>query len=225
MSDVMSASASPPGSERLAPMAYGLAYGRPVRRRLALPLSLLAGLALVVALLILHDPVVYYRVDSGSMRPTLPIGSRVAVEPGLAPRVGEMIAFHAPAGAVPNTPVCGASEEGAGFTQPCGLATPASSRVVFIKRIVAGPGASVLIRAGQAVVNGVTQPEPFAAGCDGTDCNFPTPIRVPRGDYYVLGDNRAASDDSRFWGPIPAASIIGVLVTCRPLQTACQPRH
>lgn len=202
-----------------------LPYGRPVRRRIALPAFLAVGLVLAAALVLLHDPVVYYRVDSGSMQPTLPIGSRVPVEPGVVPRVGEIVVFHAPPGAIPATPVCAAPGEGTGYTQPCGLATPGSSHVTFIKRIVAGPGDLVLIRAGRAVVNGVTRPAPYAAPCGGPDCNFPTPIRVPAGHYYVLGDNRSGSDDSRFWGPVPASSILGVLVSCWPLQTACHPRQ
>jgi signal peptidase I len=214
---------SPP--ELAAPTgADALELGRPVRRRIAVPVLLVIGIALAAAVVILHDRVVYYRVDSGSMEPTLPIGSRVAVEPGLAPLVGEIIAFHPPAGALPATPVCGAPGQGAGFPQPCGAATPASSRAVFVKRVVAGPGAVVLIRSGRAVVDGVTDSDPIAAPCASTDCDFPTPVRVPAGHYYVLGDNRAASDDSRFWGPVPAASIVGVLVTCGPLQSACQPR-
>jgi signal peptidase I len=200
-------------------------YGRPVRRRIAVPLILALGIGLAMALLVLHDQVVYYRVSSGSMLPTLPVGSRVAVEPGITPRVGEMIVFHPPAGATPATPVCGAPAQGAGFMQPCGIAAPGSSDAIFIKRIVAGPGDVVLIRAGRAVVNGVASNEPFAARCAGSDCNFPAPVRVPAGHYYVLGDNRGASDDSRFWGPVPAASIVGVLVSCGPLQTACRPRR
>lgn len=203
----------------------GLPLGRPVRRRIAVPLMLAVGIAVVVALLTLHDTVVYYRVASGSMEPTLAIGARVAVEPGLTPTVGEIIVFHPPVGAIPATPVCAAPGQGAGFPQPCAVATAGSSRAVFIKRIVAGPGDALQIQSGRAVVNGVTQSEPFAALCGGSNCNFSTPVRVPARHYYVLGDNRGASDDSRFWGPVPASSVIGVLVSCGPLQTDCQPRH
>jgi signal peptidase I len=202
-----------------------LPFGRPVRRRIAIPLILALGLAVSGAFVILHDRVVYYRIESGSMEPTLPIGSRVTVEPGLAPRVGEIIVFHAPAGALSANPVCGAADEGAGFSEPCGLSTPRSSRVIFIKRIVAGPGDSVAIRSGRALINGIMTTRPLVASCDGPSCNFPTPVRVPAGQYYVLGDSRGASDDSRFWGPVPASSILGVLVSCQPLQTDCQPRR
>lgn len=189
------------------------------------PLLLVVGLVLGAALAVLHDHVVYYRVDSGSMEPTLPIGSRVAVEPGQPLKVGEMVAFRAPTGAVPASPVCANPGQGEGFQQPCGLATGGSSRTIFVKRIVAGPGTTVAIRNGHAVVNGVLDAEPFAATCGSESCEFPTPVSVPAGDYYVLGDNRGSSDDSRFWGPVPASSIIGVLVACGPLQTSCHPRH
>ena len=220
-------SVSPPATVQTAPPGEetALPYGRPVRRRIAVPLALALGVGAAIALVGLHDRVVYYRVTSDSMRPTLQVGSRVAVEPGVQPKVGEIVVFHPPAGAIPEIPVCGAADEGAGFTQPCGVATAGSSRAIFIKRVVAGPGDLVSIRAGRSVVNGVASNEPFAASCTVAACTFQTPVRVPAGHYYVLGDNRGASDDSRFWGPIQASSIVGVAVTCEPLQTACRPRH
>jgi len=220
-------SVSPPSPVHAAPLGEetALPYGRPVRRRIAVPVALALGVGAAIALVCLHDRVVYYRVTSGSMRPTLQVGSRVAVEPGVQPKVGEIVVFHPPAGAIPEVPVCGAADEGAGFTRPCGVATTGSSRAIFIKRVVAGPGDVVSIRGGHAVVNGVTSSEPFAVPCTGSDCDFETPVRVPAGHYYLLGDNRGASDDSRFWGPVPASSIVGVAVTCLPLQTACRPRQ
>ncbi len=181
-------------------------------------------LGAVIALLCLHDSVRFYDVTSGSMQPTLAIGSRVAAEPGVALRRGEIVVFDAPAGAVPNTPVCGVSGQGAGFSSPCGLATVAGSHTVLVKRIVAGPGDLVSVRDGRAIVNGRGSAEPYAAACfDQPTCDFPRPVRVPPGQYFVLGDNRGASDDSRFWGPVPGASILGVVVTCHVLQTACAP--
>ena len=41
------------------------------------------------------------------------------------------------------------------------------------------------------------------------ECNFPTPIKIPAGHWFMMGDNRGESDDSRFWGPVPTGWIIG----------------
>lgn len=213
----------PPKPTRGPAVAIPPPLGRPPRRR-ALPALLALALALAVVLVAMHDEVRYYRVDSGSMRPTLPVGTRVAAEPGLTPRVGEIIAFDAPAGAVPAAPLCGVAGQGAGFASPCGVATPSTSHTVFIKRIVAGPGDLVALRDGHVVRNGRVAQEPFAVACGAApDCSFPAAVRVPAGAYYVLGDNRATSDDSRFWGPVAADAILGVLVRCHPLQTDCTP--
>lgn len=210
----------PPAGPSLAPL------GRPLRRRRTLPLLLIAGLAAAVGLIALHDRLSYYRVTSGSMQPTLAIGARVAAEPGLALRIGEIVVFDAPQGALPTTPVCGATGQGQGFATPCGLATAPTTRTVLVKRIVAGPGDLVALRAGRALVNGVLSAEPFTEPCSGDpDCSFPESVRVPPGQYFLLGDNRGASDDSRFWGPVPASSILGVVVRCHPLQTACAPER
>jgi signal peptidase I len=182
------------------------------------------ALAVAVALAVLHSRVRYYRVDSGSMEPTLPIGARVAVQAGVALRPGEIVAFRAPAGALPAAPECGEPGQGAGSPVPCGQATPGSSATILVKRIVAGPGDLVSISSGRAVVNGVIRDERFAVSCtDASICDFPTAVRVPPGTYFTLGDNRGASDDSRFWGPVPAGSIVGIVVHCGPLQTACDP--
>jgi signal peptidase I len=43
-----------------------------------------------------------------------------------------------------------------------------------------------------------------------SECNFPVALKVPAGDWYLLDDDRGLSDDSRFWGPVPTAWIIGV---------------
>ena len=56
------------------------------------------------------------------------------------------------------------------------------------------------------------KPERTATSCPATGastCNFPGTITIPRGEYYMMGDNRPDSEDSRYWGPVPKRWIIG----------------
>jgi signal peptidase I len=153
------------------------------------------------------------------MLPTLQLGSHVTVslDPKYVPQVGDIVVFHPPAGAQSASPVCGNPHQGVGHSEACGRPTPQPSPDTFIKRIVAGPGDAVAIRNGRVVRNGQPQPEPYITQC-GTDpiCDFPRPISIPAGDYFVLGDNRGASDDSRFWGPVRRTWIIGKVVGHTP---------
>jgi signal peptidase I len=150
------------------------------------------------------------------MEPTLAVGERVIVNRIGArfarPSVGDIVVFHPPHGADINA--CGAAGEGPFYEgpksrQPCSRPTPTRSDQNFIKRIVAGPGDRIAVRDGHAVRNGVRAREPFIRRCGGgPDCNLGE-IVVPDDMYFMLGDNRGASDDSRYWGPVPREWIIG----------------
>lgn len=150
-----------------------------------------------------------YRIPSGSMEPTLRLGERVAVETG-QPQLGEIVVFHPPEGAIQE--ICGPTPHlvkvgGAACSEP----VPTESNIRFIKRIVAGPGDTIKVIEGHVVRNGAREPDSYIRPCPGvSECNFPVPIKVPAGDWYLMGDNRGLSDDSRFWGPVPAAWIVGV---------------
>jgi signal peptidase I len=105
---------------------------------------------------------------------------------------------------------CGAPRAGEGTPRACPKSTPQESETNFIKRIVAGPGDRLYIKNGHPVVNGVVAKEPFINPCDGGDgCSMPKPITIPPNDYFMMGDNRGRSDDSRFWGPVPRSWMIG----------------
>jgi signal peptidase I len=60
-------------------------------------------------------------------------------------------------------------------------------------------------------VNGIKAEEDFARPCrgNGDDCDLPREITVPSDHYFMMGDNRPYSDDSRYWGPVPRDWIIG----------------
>jgi signal peptidase I len=173
-------------------------------------LILIVAVALGLALGIQAFLVKPYRIPSESMVPTLVKGQRVLVNRigarFTSPDVGEVVVFHPPEGAEENT--CGSGQPPAG--QVCDRPTEDRAEVNFIKRVVAGPGDRLRIEDGHVVLNGKRQAEPFAEPCGGGDsCEFPTEITIPAGYYFMMGDNRGSSDDSRFWGPVPEKWIIG----------------
>ncbi len=176
-------------------------------------LVLIVATALGLALAIQAFLIKPYRIPSESMEPTLNVGQRVLVNRignrFSDPQVGEIMVFHPPKGS--GQPVqCGDVNQGQGHPQPCGRPTPQKADVNFIKRVVAGPGDTIAIVDGHVVRNGRRAKEMFIRECGGgADCNFPRPIRVPAGHWFMMGDNRGSSDDSRFWGPVPKKWIVG----------------
>ena len=175
-------------------------------------LVLIVAVALGLALGIQAFLVKPYRIPSPSMVPTLMPGQRVLVN-RLGndfgdPSIGDITVFHPPSGAAAaDGPTCGSGHPD---TSPCPKETPQEASTNFIKRVVAGPGDVVAIRDGHVVLNGKEQKEPFISPCGGGGgCNLPTPITIPPKHYFMMGDNRGSSDDSRFWGPVPRDWIIG----------------
>ena len=125
---------------------------------------------------------------------------------------GERFGALSPAGADPETPVCGDPNQGTGEDQACDEPTRKESAQTFVKRVVGLPGNRIQIRSGHVYRNGVEEKASYLRfyGCGPENCDFPTTIVVPPGHYFMMGDNRGESDDSRFWGPVPQKWIIGV---------------
>jgi signal peptidase I len=177
-------------------------------------LVVIVAIALGLALAIQAFVVKPYRIPSGSMEPTLEVGQRVLVNRiGMRfsePHVGEIVVFHPPKEA--EHQICGPQPH---MVTPGGAACSApepeqDSSVNFIKRIVAGPGDTIYIREGHVFRNGKPESDSYIRPCGGVaECNFPTPITIPAGHWFMMGDNRGESDDSRFWGPVPTGWIIG----------------
>jgi len=151
-------------------------------------------------------------IPSGGMIPTLYPGDMVLVDRDAylhaAPAIGDIVVFHPPVGADTGTARC-ATRPPRG--QACATVNRRESKMLFVKRIVAGPGDRISIRDGHVIRNGTPASENFIQPCgaQAIGCNFPRALTVPAGGYYVLGDNRGNSYDSRYWGPVTAASIMG----------------
>ncbi|MBI5106897.1 MAG: signal peptidase I [Solirubrobacterales bacterium] len=173
-------------------------------------LVVIVAVALGLALGIQAFLVKPYRIPSESMVPTLEVGQRVLVNRlgsnfG-SPDVGDVVVFHPPAGSDTNS--CGNPDRKPG--QACDRPTKDESDVNFIKRVVGVPGDRIAIRDGHVYRNGKREKDSYIAACEGgTGCDFPTPITIPPDHYFMMGDNRGQSADSRFWGPVPKDWIIG----------------
>jgi signal peptidase I len=175
-------------------------------------LVLTVAIAVALALLLQAFVVKPYRIPTGSMEPTLGIGQRVLTNRLINhPSVGDVVVFHPPKGADPQQPICGNANQGTGHSQACDAPTPQESSQTFIKRVIAGPGDTIEIVNGHVIRDNVREKDAYIRQCgSGSTCNFRTPIVIPPGDYFMMGDNRGDSDDSRFWGPVPDKWIIGV---------------
>lgn len=190
----------------------------------------LIAIAILLALGIQALLVKPYRIPSESMEPLLVTGQRVLVNRlshhlGSDPSVGDVVVFHPPRGAnsaqsgfqgtTAGSGECGDGDN-IGEGRPCSKALGGEwTSENYIKRVVAGPGDRVSVRDGHVVLNGKQQDEPFisdtceGAGTTNTPCSLPRTITIPAGHYYMMGDNRGKSNDSRFWGPVPRDWVVG----------------
>ncbi|MDQ3588090.1 MAG: signal peptidase I [Actinomycetota bacterium] len=175
----------------------------------------IVGLALGLFLLIQSFLVKPFRIPSESMVPTLDVGQRVLVDRVSfrfgEPERGDVVVFKPPQGADDDQSGearCGAPRmEGSVCSRP----TARRSDTNFIKRVVGLPGDKLKVMKNRVYVDGKRLDEPYIdpdSGCDDL-CELPREVEIPRGYYFMMGDNRGASLDSRAWGPVPKDWIIG----------------
>jgi signal peptidase I len=173
-----------------------------VKRNAFVDYGIIAVVAIALALFIQGFVVKPYRIPSPSMDDTLLPGDRVLVNRLMYhfrdPHRGDIVVFY----------------------------WPVNRKYVFIKRIIGVPGDVISLRGGKVYVDGRPIDEPYvrkvngvpvptepAPASPGTTMAEPwslqRPYEVPAGDYFVMGDNRTESDDSRDWGPVPSSDLIG----------------
>ena len=138
-------------------------------------------------------------IPSSSMVPTLGVYDRIVVQKAFFTwrdvREGDIVVFSHP-------PLdhCGGPQEGD-----------------LVKRVIALPGQTIYSSGNSIYVNGRLLAEPYLPHDDPLgppvpDASSQHPYRVPPGEFYMLGDNRADSCDSRYWGPVMGSSIVGKVV-------------
>jgi signal peptidase I len=140
-----------------------------------------------------------FSIPSSSMEPTLGIGDRILVWKAFFNwhdlHQGDIIVF----------------------TRPPRDHCPGPADTDLVKRVIALPGQTIYSAGNNIYVNGQRLREPYLPAHDPLGPAIPgaskaDPFRVPAGEFYVLGDNRQISCDSRFWGPIKGTSIVGQVV-------------
>ena len=142
------------------------------------------AIALSVPLLVVVFLAQPFQVEGRSMRPILEDGERIIVEK-VTPRLGayhrgDIVVFH----------------------------SPADLRRLLVKRIVGLPGESIVLHEGRVQTDGRPLQENYLSPETAFEGEF-GPTTLGPGEYYVLGDNRSDSEDSRIWGPVSARLIVG----------------
>jgi signal peptidase I len=174
-----------------------------------LELVTIVAVALGLALGIQAFIVKPFRIPSESMVPTLAVGQRVLVDRVSfrfsEPDRGDIVVFKPPKGA--DTDSCGVDHSD---RSACPAPTEDRSETNFIKRIVAVGGDRLRIMGGRVFINGKQQDESYIRPDEQCGiCNLPEEITIPKGHYFMMGDNRGESADSREWGPVPEKWMIG----------------
>jgi len=173
-----------------------------VKRSRLIDYGLVAVLAIALALALQAFVIKPYRIPSVSMADTLQRGDRVLVN---------RLAYHV-----------GTVRRGDVLV----FRWPRDRGLVFIKRVIGLPGDTVALRNGRVYVNGRLLDEPYVRRLNGRPeptlaagqltgaasaqpWGLDQPYTVPADRFFMLGDNRADSDDSRDWGTISRRDIIG----------------
>ena len=166
---------------------------RPTAKRRTLEWLSIVAIAVVIALLLRIFVVQTFFIPSGSMIPTLQIGDRILVNK-LAYRLhgvgrGDIIVFNAPPEVAT---ACQTNDKD------------------LVKRVIGLPNETISDRNGTVYIDNKPLAEPWLPKNDPTTftASF-APVHIGANSYFVMGDNRVDSCDSRFWGTVNRSAIIG----------------
>jgi len=88
---------------------------------------------------------------------------------------------------------------------------PMDSSKSFIKRVIGLPGETISIEQGRVFINGAALDEPYVPP-QFADAGYYGPVKIPEDQYFVMGDHRSSSNDSRVFGPVHSRHIYGKAV-------------
>ena len=188
-------------SEEREPKSGGLRIRHVIRDVLgAISLFLLVFLAL-------HFSIQNFRIDGASMSPTLKNEQHILISKLSYLRVN-------PGALKGPIPFGEKSENGAalfasaspGYGDVIAFSYPLDPSRAFMKRVIGVPGDTIELDREQVIRNGKPLVEPYVVN---SDMRSAWPVKVPEDSYFVLGDNRPASSDSRSWGFVHEEHIIG----------------
>ena len=162
-------------------------------------------LALII-FLALQFSVQNFRVEGSSMRPTIVEGQYLLVNKlvyfNLNPRdVRSVLAFSSSAKAERVYPFHAPERQDVIIFH-----FPRDPSRDFVKRVIGLPGDTIEIDDGEVFINGTKLDEPYITKRDSGDMKL---LTVGEDEYFVMGDNRRASNDSRDWGNVPTSNIVG----------------
>jgi len=163
-----------------------------------------------VVFMLLQVTVRNFKVDGSSMDPTLEDGQYLLVNRLVYLRVeldrlAKIVPFWK-AGEGSSRHAIHAPKRGEVIVFEFPDSNPNNSRKDFVKRVVGLPGETVRMFDGKVFVNEEVLDEPYLSQKDHSNVSE---VTLGEGEYYVLGDNRTHSNDSRSWGAVPEANIRG----------------
>ena len=162
-------------------------------------------LAMIVFLLI-HTSIRNFKVEGSSMNPTLESGQHLIVNKLVysqldIDRLSRIIPFWQ-AESPESRYAIHAPRRGEVIV----FHFPRDPSKDFVKRVIGLPGEEVEIQQGKVYIDGEALPEPYL---DRGDTSRVGPLRLKEKEYFVLGDNRPSSNDSRVWGPVSEGYLVG----------------